>query len=69
MALNQMAMKLSLEVVAPNGGSTKVIKARLFDSFIRKETKVKRVRQWLLQMKVYLETQCLTSNKEQLHLT
>jgi hypothetical protein len=52
MALNQMAMKLSLVVVAPNGGSTKVIKARLFDSFTRKETKAKRVCQWLLQAKV-----------------
>jgi hypothetical protein len=31
-----------------NGGSTKVtIKARLLDSFARKETKTKRVRPWL----------------------
>jgi hypothetical protein len=58
MALNQMALKLSLAVVTSNGGSAKVIKARLLDSFTRKETKAKIMCQWLLQVKVYLETQC-----------
>jgi hypothetical protein len=34
--------------VAPNGGSAKVtIKARLLDSFARKETNTKRVQPWL----------------------
>jgi hypothetical protein len=42
---------------ALNGGSTKVtIKARLLDSFARKETKTKWVRPWLHQVKAYMET-------------
>jgi hypothetical protein len=51
---------------APNGDSTKVnIKARLLESFIRKETK--RVQPWLHQIKAYMETQHFKTNKERIH--
>jgi hypothetical protein len=53
---------------APSGGSTKpTIKARLSDSFARKETKTKWMRLWLHQVKAYMETQQLEINKEWVH--
>jgi hypothetical protein len=55
---------------APSGGFTKVaIKARLPNSFVGKKTKTKKVQLWLHQVEVYMETQCLKSNKEQIHFT
>jgi hypothetical protein len=53
---------------APSGGSAKVtIKARLLDSFIRKETKTKRLRLWLHQVEACMEMQSLQIDKEQIH--
>jgi len=44
--------------VASNGDSTKVavIKARLPNSFVGKETKTKRMHSWLHQIEAYMET-------------
>ncbi len=53
---------------APSGGFTKAtIKARLLDSFAGKETKTKWVWLWLHQVEAHMETQCLETNKEQIH--
>ncbi len=52
----------------PSGGFAKVtIKARLLDSFARKETKTKRVWLWLQQIETYMEMQSLKIDKEQIH--
>jgi len=52
----QIAKGLGAIGGAPSGGHAKVsIKARLLDSFARKETKTKRVRLWLHQVEVYME--------------
>jgi hypothetical protein len=48
-----------------NGGLAKVaIKARLSDSIVGKETRMKRMQPWLHQVEAYLEMQCLESDKE-----
>ncbi len=63
--MGQIAEGLGVIDGVLNGGSTKVtIKARLLDSFAWKETKTKRVQSWLHQVKVYMETQRLETNKE-----
>jgi len=55
---------------APSGGSSKAtIKARLPKSFAKKETKTKQMWPWLHQIKVYMETQHLEINNEQIHFT
>jgi hypothetical protein len=55
---------------APSEGFAKVaIKARLPNSFDGKETKTKKVQPWLHQVEVYMETQHIESNKEQIHFT
>jgi hypothetical protein len=41
----------------------------LLDFFMGKDTKVKQIHQWLLQVEAYWETWCFTSNKEQIHFT
>jgi hypothetical protein len=70
---NQKMTKLMSHIVkglgtignAPNEGSTKVtIKARLLDSFTRKQTKTKHVWPWLHLVKVYMETQHLEIDKK-----
>ncbi len=66
--MGQIAEGLGVIDGALNGGSTKVtIKARLLDSFTRKENKTKQVQPWLHQVKAYMETQCLETNKEWIH--
>lgn len=53
---------------APSGGSAMAtIKARLPDSFTRKDTKIKWVWPWLHQVETYMETQHLKTNKERIH--
>jgi hypothetical protein len=57
--MNCIAEGLGAIGITPNGDSTKVtiIKARLPNSFARKETKTKRVWLWLHQVEAYMETQ------------
>jgi hypothetical protein len=53
--------------IVPSGGFTKVaIKAKLPTSFVRKETKTKKVQPWLQEMEVYFKIQHLKSDKEQI---
>ncbi len=51
-----MVVGLGLAMATLNGGFAKVMKARLFDFFMGKDTKVEQMHQWLLQVEAYLET-------------
>ncbi len=66
--MNHVAEWLGAISSAPSAGSAKAtIKVRLLNSFARKEIKTKWVRPWLHQVKVYMETQHLNSDKEWIH--
>jgi hypothetical protein len=54
--LSQMVVGLGLAMATSNGGFAKMMKARLFDFFVGKDTKVEQMHQWLLQVEAYLET-------------
>jgi hypothetical protein len=64
--MNHIAKGLGVIGVASSGDSTKVtiIKARLSNSFVGKETKTKKMRPWLHQVEAYMETQHLKRDKE-----
>ncbi len=47
---------LGLAMATSSGGFAKVMKARLLDFFMGKDTKVEQMHQWLLQVEAYLET-------------
>jgi hypothetical protein len=55
--MNCIAKGLGVIDDAPSGGSSKAtIKAKLPNSFAKKETKTKQMWPWLHQIKVYMET-------------
>jgi hypothetical protein len=55
--MNCIVDELSAISDAPSGGSNKTtIKARLSNSFVRKETKTKWVQPWLHQIEAYMAT-------------
>jgi hypothetical protein len=65
MTQNQVTTKLMNRIVeglgatssAPSGGFAKAtINVKLPNSFVKKETKTKRVQPWLHQIKIYMET-------------
>jgi hypothetical protein len=59
--MNCIAKNLGAINNVPSGGYAKVtIKVRLLDSFVKKETKTKRVH----QAEAYMETQHLKTDKE-----
>jgi hypothetical protein len=64
--MNRIVKGLGVIGVALSGDSTKVtiIKARLPNSFVGKETKTKRVWPWLHQVETYTETKHLKRDKE-----
>jgi hypothetical protein len=59
--MNHIVERLGVINITLSGGFTKVtiIKARLLDSFARKETKIKKVQPWLHQIEMYMEIQPL----------
>ncbi len=58
--MGQVATGLGVMGTTPSRGSAKVdMKARLPNSFARKEIKIKKVRPWLHQIEAYMETQGL----------
>ncbi len=62
--MGRIAEGLGVISSAPSGGSTKVsIKAKLSDSFTRKETKMKKVWPWLHQVEACMETQPLSQTR------
>jgi hypothetical protein len=51
-----MVVGFGLAMATLSGGFAKVMMARLLEFFMGKDTKVKQIHQWLLQVEVYLET-------------